>query len=143
MPRNASERQAGLRASTSGRTSGHWTLDESNPDRIGFAAYGRAVGLGETVIRKYARAYEGIRSAPPDSSTGGRNSWSEQLDRKALGAEAEAATEALAEKWRAFEAASKDDAQTRRMRSLVLASTVPWVIGFVLIAAFTVVMAFR
>lgn len=32
----------------------HWTLDESNPDRVGFREYARQVGRNESVIRSMA-----------------------------------------------------------------------------------------
>lgn len=47
------------------------------------------------------------------------------------------------EMWSAFEAVSKDAEHTRRMRSLVLVSRLPWIAAVVLLGAFTAVMAFR
>lgn len=114
MRRNVCDRQAGLRASTSGRTSGHWTLAESNPGRVTQVEYAKAVGVGRTTIQKYVAAYVEKMSDASDTpwskiidrkalgaedeaegcSTRG-TPWSERIDRKALGAEAEATTDAL------------------------------------------------
>ena len=35
----------------------HWTLDETNPNRVGLNAYARAVGKSEKTIRAYAHGY--------------------------------------------------------------------------------------
>lgn len=35
----------------------HWTLDESNPERVSMRAYAKAVGKAPPVIRQYAHAY--------------------------------------------------------------------------------------
>jgi hypothetical protein len=35
----------------------HWTLDESNPDRVSFSEYARQVGLGPTIIANSANGY--------------------------------------------------------------------------------------
>jgi len=45
------------------------------------------------------------------------------------------------EKWRAFEAATEDDARTHRMARLVLASSLPWAVAFVLLGALGMVLA--
>ena len=41
-----------------GRLRWSWTLDESNPDRVTFAEYGRQVGRGDRIISKYSNAYQ-------------------------------------------------------------------------------------
>ena len=35
----------------------HWTMDESNPQRVSFSQYAQQVGRSERDIRKYAEAY--------------------------------------------------------------------------------------
>ena len=35
----------------------HWTMDESNPQRVSFSQYAQQVGRSEREIRKYAEAY--------------------------------------------------------------------------------------
>jgi hypothetical protein len=35
----------------------HWTLDESNPDRVSLHAYAKATGRGYATIRRYANGY--------------------------------------------------------------------------------------
>lgn len=35
----------------------HWTLDETNPDRVSLRAYAQAVGRHKETIREYARGY--------------------------------------------------------------------------------------
>lgn len=69
----------------------HWTLDESNPERVPLAAYARAVGRDKRAIGKYAHGYalwRGDASVTP---------LSEAIERAGLGADKEAATEAVAE----------------------------------------------
>lgn len=49
----------------------HWTLDETNTDRVGFSAYARGVGVTEGAIRRDARAWAGWLQAE-DSYSGVR-----------------------------------------------------------------------
>jgi predicted nucleic acid-binding Zn-ribbon protein len=69
----------------------HWTLDETNPERVSLRAYGRAVGRNDRTIRKYAIgyrewiAYDGVRNL------------SEVMERANLTAEKEEIVEAVAE----------------------------------------------
>ena len=67
----------------------HWTLDESNPGRVTQVEYAKAVGVGRTTIQKYVAAYVEKMSDASDTP------WSKIIDRKAMGSEAQAATEAL------------------------------------------------
>jgi len=39
----------------------HWTLDETNPDRVSFSQYGRDVGRSFTAIAKHANAWNEYR----------------------------------------------------------------------------------
>ena len=48
----------------------HWTLDESNPDRVGFSEYGRQVGRGEAAIRRDANAWAAWRESQTSSGSG-------------------------------------------------------------------------
>jgi hypothetical protein len=67
----------------------HWTLDESNPDRVSLREYAREVGRDFRTIHKYAH---GHALAAADGDIG----ISEAIERSAMGAETEAATEAVA-----------------------------------------------
>jgi hypothetical protein len=68
----------------------HWTLDESNSDRVSFRAYARAVGKHEKTIRTHAKGYA-------DWTAGGAaRTLDESIERAKLGTETEAATEAVA-----------------------------------------------
>lgn len=66
----------------------HWTLDESNTDRVKFKEYARAVGRADTTIRQYAHGYAiaSERNIP----------LTEAMGRAKVGSESEAATEAVA-----------------------------------------------
>lgn len=69
----------------------HWTLDESNPDRVSFRAYARAVGRGETTIRNQVNGYTAwVRGSA-------RAPLGEMIERTKLSAEKEAVVEAVAE----------------------------------------------
>lgn len=80
---SASEKLAGLRW--------HWTLDETNPDRVSLRQYARQVGLSDTLIRKYAHGYQEWRANDIVRSL------SETMERSAMGAERQAVTEAVAD----------------------------------------------
>jgi predicted nucleic acid-binding Zn-ribbon protein len=69
----------------------HWTLDETNPDRVGFRAYARAVDRNDRTIRKYAIGYRDW------IAYGGVRSLSEVMERANLTAEKEEIVEAVAE----------------------------------------------
>jgi hypothetical protein len=70
----------------------HWTLDESNPERVSFSDYARAVGRNRSTIQKHAHGYALIEA---DAGTG--ISATEAYERAGMGAETEAATAAVAE----------------------------------------------
>lgn len=67
----------------------HWTLDETNPDRVSIRAYARAVGRHNTVILKQVNGYSAwvLR---PDAAL------NEHIERAGMSAEREAAAEAVA-----------------------------------------------
>jgi len=46
----------------------HWTLDETNPERVSLRAYARDVGRAESIVRKYANSYADW-TAHPDVRT--------------------------------------------------------------------------
>ncbi len=66
----------------------HWTLDETNPERVSLKQYARDVGRHFTTVRGYAKGYEAFCDA------GG--SIGEAIERARMGAETESATEAVA-----------------------------------------------
>lgn len=70
----------------------HWTLDESNPNRVSFRAYARAVGRGEVVVRTQVNGYAEWISRTATSA----RSLSESIERAKMGDEKATATEAVA-----------------------------------------------
>lgn len=81
----------------------HWTLDETNTDRVSLREYARAVGRAHSIIARDANAYA-------LTVRGGANSLNEARERANMGAETEAATEAVAA------ARGLSMAQTRKTR---------------------------
>jgi predicted Rdx family selenoprotein len=69
----------------------HWTLDESNPERVDFRAYGRAIGRPHSTVVQYARAYA---AWVVDEYSSTHSEWMQRVN---LTAERQAATEAVAE----------------------------------------------
>jgi hypothetical protein len=69
----------------------HWTLDDSNPDRVSFREYSRAVGRDERTIRTDAHAYVGLQEAGAGARTP-----SEARERAKMGTETAVAMEAVA-----------------------------------------------
>ncbi len=69
----------------------HWTLDESNPDRVALRVYARAVGRNQTGIRRYAHGY-----AAWSAQEFIHGPLGEYILRANLGVEKEAAIEAVA-----------------------------------------------
>lgn len=67
----------------------HWTLDESNPERVSLSEYARAVGRARSIISRDANAYVLLRRGTATALTDAR-------ERANMGAETEAATEAVA-----------------------------------------------
>jgi hypothetical protein len=69
----------------------HWTLDETNAERVSFHAYARAIGRPASTVAQYANAFAAY--------TGSEYSYplSEWLQRVNLTSERQAATEAVAE----------------------------------------------
>ena len=68
----------------------HWTLDESNPDRVGLREYARAVGRALSTIQSYANGYA-IKQTDRDVSV------SAAIGRAGMGAETRAAVQAVAD----------------------------------------------
>lgn len=68
----------------------HWTLDESNPDRVPVREYARAVGRAESGIRKYVNGYADF------VAHAGVRTLVESIDRAGMGADTLAATDAIA-----------------------------------------------
>lgn len=66
------EEQAGRATRSLMELRWHWTLDPSNPNRVGFTQYARDVERGESTIRQHARAHEKFRAAQKDSRSGSR-----------------------------------------------------------------------
>lgn len=71
----------------------HWTLDESNPDRVSFRAYAEAVGLNNTAIRAMANGYA-TWSADASVST---RTLTDCIELAKLSTTKQAATEATAQ----------------------------------------------
>lgn len=91
----------------------HWTLDDTNPERVSFKAYARAVGRADSTIREYVHGYTLTlteRSTP----------LPEAMKRAKMGAETAAATEAVAEaRGVEFGTASKTrPTEVRRVREM-------------------------
>ena len=70
----------------------HWTLDESNPDRVAVREYAREVGRGEVTVRDMVHGYAAwtVRGAP-------RAGLADDLERAKLHGDTLVATEAVAE----------------------------------------------
>jgi hypothetical protein len=86
----------------------HWTLDETNPDRVSIREYARDVGRAYSTVYAYANSYKPDRSGP----------ISEDLKRANMGAETQAATEAVAKaRGQSFKyAKDKQPSEVRRVR---------------------------
>jgi len=69
----------------------HWTLDESNQERVTFAQYARDVGRNKSTIREYANAHL-IYQKNDRSFT-----WDSAVRRAQVSSETEAVTEAIAD----------------------------------------------
>src|ERR1035437_3688429 len=70
----------------------HWTLDESNPDRVSFSEYGRQVGRSHKTIGAMARGYASWTAAPRAGTAG----LTECIERARQGVERSAAIDAVA-----------------------------------------------
>jgi hypothetical protein len=73
----------------------HWTLDESNPDKVTISEYARQIGCSFTNIKRYAKGFVIFREQSP---SGRRLTADEAKWRATMGAETEAAAEAVATK---------------------------------------------
>lgn len=70
----------------------HWTLDETNPNRVTLGAYARATGRNLATIRNHARGYEMWLT-----HGGSPMALAECIDRARIGAERTEVVEAVAE----------------------------------------------
>jgi len=70
----------------------HWTLDESNPERVSIREYSRDVARGYTRIYTQVKGYDAWQG-----DRGGTITLNECIERANMGAETEATTEAIAE----------------------------------------------
>lgn len=71
----------------------HWTLDESNPDRVGFAVYGKAVSRAHSTISAYAKGYAAWAAGDGSSTT----TLLDQIQRANVSTERAEILEAVAE----------------------------------------------
>lgn len=69
----------------------HWTLDETNPDRVGIREYARAVERSEISVRRMAHGYANW------SATGSRRTLTDEIELANLGENSRAAAEAIAD----------------------------------------------
>ncbi len=69
----------------------HWTLDESNPERVSIREYGRSVGRNEKTIRAHAKGYAAFIAGA------GARTLAECIEQAKMGTETLAAAEAVAE----------------------------------------------
>lgn len=95
----------------------HWTLDESNPERVSILVYAREAGRNESTIRSYAKGYaESVRDDPAEPA----GNIGDHISRARMGAESRAATEAVAKaRGIASETARRGHAtESRRVREI-------------------------
>jgi hypothetical protein len=92
----------------------HWTLDESNPDRVSINAYAFAIGRNESTVRAQVNGYAQFRSGGTARTLG------ESIERAKMGAEKETVTGAVAEaRGVQFETARRKHAdEVKRIRNL-------------------------
>lgn len=104
------EQVAGKASEQLARHRWHWTLDESNPQRVSIREYARQVGRSYPVIHQYAYAAAGDRASPIN----------ERLHRANMSAETQAATEAVAKaRGQAFATAHQHrTSEVRRVREI-------------------------
>lgn len=75
----------------------HWTLDESNPDRVAFREYGRRVSRDQATIRRQAQGYADWLTAQSAASDAAPTPGLHEFQMRAgMGLEKELATEAVA-----------------------------------------------
>jgi hypothetical protein len=97
LPLNVVEEDRSLEKRTEGATRAllllrwHWTLDESNPARVSLKEYSRRVDVAEPTIRRDAHA-----GAMLQGESGAALPPNEARERASMGAETEAAAEAVA-----------------------------------------------
>lgn len=93
----------------------HWTLDESNPDRVSLREYGRGVGRAVSTISKYAKGYDAWVFAPSEQ----QDSISDTIVKASMSVEKAVVVEALAD----ATGTSIDHASKRRDLSAAVAQT--------------------
>lgn len=77
----------------------HWTLDESNPDRVSFREYARQVGRGEQAIRAAANGYQAFLDAGAYGTVrapGQPQTITDHVELAKMGAERQEAVKAVA-----------------------------------------------
>lgn len=72
----------------------HWTLDESNRDRVSIRAYARGVGRSDKVIGSQVNGYADFVASA--NASGGGRTLNEHIERRKMGTETESAAEAVA-----------------------------------------------
>jgi hypothetical protein len=75
----------------------HWTLDETNPDRMSLRAYARLVGRSLRAIQNVANGYAAFVASQGDEGILVTRSLADHIEAAGLGVEREAATAAVAE----------------------------------------------
>jgi hypothetical protein len=95
----------------------HWTLDESNADRVSFRAYADAVGKVHATIQRDAKGYVLMQES---GSSGRATTPNEARGRANMSAETEAATDAVAKaRGVSFQQARQArPVETRRVREI-------------------------
>ena len=87
----------------------HWTLDESNPERVSNNEYARLVGRSRSSIQRMAHGYAAWRGRQP-GFPGGPVTLTDFIEQANLGAEKAEATEAVAKATgKSFTAAARSD----------------------------------
>lgn len=74
----------------------HWTLDETNPDRVSMSEYGRRVGRSQKAIRKIVNGYVAWKARTSSYAPGAPSTLVEFIEHAALGAETAEAVAAVA-----------------------------------------------
>ena len=75
----------------------HWTLDESNPDRVGIREYARQVGRHQSTVHRHASGYAAALAVSRPDETPEPAAIAEAVTKAAMGAETAAAAEAVAQ----------------------------------------------
>lgn len=91
----------------------HWTLDETNPDRVSIREYARQIG------RNYTTVYATVTGYTTWTDRGTAISLSESMERSLVGAEKETVIDAVAKaEGVGFESARKRHEEVREVRTI-------------------------